>query len=78
MEEIVREIKNAITEKGIKLTKVSEHTGIEYQRLSRIFNQNAALLASEFISLCSFLEIDPKSFMNNLSKSAWKGEARWI
>lgn len=55
-------IKNIIDEKGLKLTKIASETGIGYQRLNRLFNQNTRMLASEFISLCSFLQIDPKIF----------------
>lgn len=56
-EKIVVFIKNAILNKGIKYTFVSKNTGIEYQRLMRIFNQNAILSASELICLCKCLDI---------------------
>ena len=55
--------KSIVASKGLKMTKVSEVTGIEYQRLNRIFNQNAVMAASELLVLCSFLEIDPREFM---------------
>lgn len=61
---LVAVIKDIIKERGIKITKVSEETGINYQRLNRIFNQNASLLASEFLALCKYLCVDPEIFMD--------------
>lgn len=58
-------IKDIIKKRGIKITKVSEETGINYQRLNRIFNQHASLLASEFLALCKYLCINPEIFMDN-------------
>ena len=55
-------IKSIINERGLILKKVAEKTGIEYQRLNRLFNQNATMSASELISICSFLGIDPMIF----------------
>lgn len=60
---INQKFKSIVASKGLKMTKVSEVTGIEYQRLNRIFNQNAVMAASELLVLCSFLEIDPREFM---------------
>ena len=60
--DINEKIKSIINDKGIKLTKVSLETGIEYQRLNRLFNQHAQMLATELLSFCIFLEIDPKVF----------------
>ncbi len=62
MENINSQIKEIINDKGLKMTKVSSATGIDYQRLNRIFNQNSPMLATELIAMCSFLEIDPMTF----------------
>lgn len=40
-EYIAKYLKNKINETGITYRNVSKKTGIEYQRLMRIFNQNA-------------------------------------
>lgn len=62
MKSINKQVKDCITDRGIKLTKVAESTGISYQRLNRILNQNATMSASELITICLFLELDPMSF----------------
>lgn len=64
MADVNDSIRKIIDDRGIKLTKISLATGIKYQRLNRMFNQHSTMSASEFISLCSFLKIDPKSFMS--------------
>lgn len=63
MESINKKFKNLINEKGLKMTKVAELTGINYQRLNRLFNQNALMSATEFITLCSFLDVNPNGFL---------------
>ena len=45
-EYIAKYLKNKINETGITYRNVSKKTGIEYQRLMRIFNQNAVISAS--------------------------------
>lgn len=57
-------IKQIIISKGIEFTEISKETGIEYQRLNRMFNQNATMSASELLALCKFLKVDPKDFLN--------------
>ena len=52
-EYIAKYLKNKINETGITYRNVSKKTGIEYQRLMRIFNQNAVISASELIALCN-------------------------
>lgn len=56
-EKIVALIKNTVSNKGIKYTFLSKKTRIDYQRLMRIFNQNAIMSASELVCLCKCLEI---------------------
>ena len=41
-----------IREKGIKYSVLAERCGISYQRLMRIFHQNAAIRGSELLALC--------------------------
>lgn len=62
MQSINIQLKKIINEKGLKFTKVAEATEIDYQRLNRLFNQDALMSASELIILCDFLDIDPNIF----------------
>lgn len=58
MNEIInRYMHNRIIQSGLKLTFVSQKTGISYQRLNRIFNQKAVMSGLELIKLSSVLNI---------------------
>lgn len=46
---LIHYLKEIINQRGIKYTFISEKTGIDYQRLMRIFNQNAIISGSELI-----------------------------
>lgn len=65
-EKIVNLIKDTINVNGIKYTYVSDNTGIKYQRLMRIFNQNAVISGSELICICKCLHIDFDKLMEIL------------
>lgn len=67
---IIQFLKNIIECKGIKYTFVSEKTGIEYQRLMRIFNQNATISGSELICLSRVLEVEQSTLMELLETVA--------
>lgn len=69
-EYIAKYLKDKINETGITYRNVSKKTGIEYQRLMRIFNQNAVISASELIALCNVLGIDPTVFYSAMSQQA--------
>lgn len=60
---IISFLKNVIKQKGIKYTFISEKTGIDYQRLMRIFNQNATISGSELVCLCKVLEVEQVELM---------------
>ncbi len=60
---IVDYLRDSIKEKGIKYKFISEKTNIEYQRLIRIFNQNAVISGSELICLCKVLNIQQSELM---------------
>lgn len=60
-------IRMIIAERGLKLTKVSQITGINYQRLQRVFNQHSSMSATEMILLCSFLKLDPMMLADDKS-----------
>ena len=61
-EYIAKYLKGKIEETGVNYKNISIKTGIEYQRLMRIFNQNATISASELIALCNTLSIEPTVF----------------
>ena len=63
---IVEFLKRRIAEKGMKYIFISRKTGIDYQRLNRIFNQNAALMATELLYLCRLLEVDTEDMIGLL------------
>lgn len=65
MREIIQCFNSEIQKRGLKLTKVSDYTEIEYQRLIRILNGNVNLKASDFLRLCKFLDINPRIFVKS-------------
>ncbi|QHQ62548.1 hypothetical protein Ana3638_18615 [Anaerocolumna sedimenticola] len=67
---IIQFFKNIIERKGIKYTFVAERSGIEYQRLMRIFHQNATISGSELICLSKVLEVEQSALMNLLDAAA--------
>lgn len=67
---IIQFLKNIIDCKGIKYKFVSDKSGVEYQRLMRIFNQNATISGSELICLCRVLEVKQSSLMELLDEVA--------
>ncbi len=69
-EKIVRFLKSVIDNKGIKYIFISKNSGISYQRLMRIFNQNAIISESELICLCKLLEVKQSELMELLESIA--------
>lgn len=65
-EDIVRILAKKIEDKGMKLTFVSEKTGIEYQRLMRIFNQNAKITGSELLKIGSLVGLDLQELQKSM------------
>ncbi len=63
-EEIVQVLVDEIHEKGIKIKFISDKTGIEYQRLMRILNQNANITGNELLKIGRLLNLD----LNDLQK----------
>ena len=52
-----------VQEKGICLTSISKNTGISYGKIFRSFSERTrSLRADEFLSICSFLALDPMNF----------------
>ncbi len=67
---ITQFLKSIIDRKGIKYKFISEKTGIEYQRLMRIFNQNATISGSELICLCRVLKVEQSALMELIDGAA--------
>lgn len=63
---IVALLRQAINLQGIKYTFISEKTGIPYQRLMRLFHQNATISGSELLNLCKLLNIAQHDLMHLL------------
>lgn len=61
------QIRQSIDNKGMKLIFVADRTGIPYQRLNRVFNQDAQMTATELLLLCRLLELDPNDFIQRAS-----------
>lgn len=57
-EKIVQFLKKRTEERGMKYTFMSKVTGIDYQRLMRIFNQGAIITGSELLKISVLLEVD--------------------
>lgn len=63
-EKIINFLKKIIKEKGVKYKFISEKSNIEYQRLMRIFNQNATISGSELINLSKILGVKQNELMS--------------
>lgn len=56
-------IKQYIEDNGIRQNFVGEKSGISPALLSRILRGERKLRASEFLSICTALNLDPRNFM---------------
>lgn len=56
-----RMIAGEIKSRGMSIKFLSERTGVPYGRLQPSLSGNRELRADEFLSICSFLQIDPKA-----------------
>ena len=56
-----RKVAEYVTEKGIKISVLSERTGISRNVLDNCFSEEntRAFRADELLDICCFLEIDP-------------------
>lgn len=62
--EIITLFKEKLKENGMKLAFVSKKTEIPYQRLTRIFNLESKMTASELLVIARFLKIPSDELMN--------------
>lgn len=66
-EKIVDFLREKIESSGIKYTYIAKEAKIDYQRLMRIFNQNAVIRGSELICICKVIGINQGSLMQLLT-----------
>lgn len=69
-EKIVHFLKNIIDEQNVGYTLVSEKTGIDCQRLTRIFDQDAVISGSELICISRALGVKHSELMALLDSAA--------
>lgn len=58
-------LKSFISTHGIKQKFISEKTGIEEGKLSKILNGKRKCTADEFIRICSALNVKPEIFIES-------------
>ena len=61
-------IKKEITSKGLTFKFVSSKTGIKYDRLISYLSKNYKIDILDYFSICSFLNIEPTSIINEIKK----------
>ena len=60
---IIQFLRDVIDSKEMSYTRISEESGIEYQRLMKIFNQYVTISGSELLCLCKVLEVNQAKLM---------------
>ena len=62
-----RQVAEYVASRGIKISVIAEKTGISRNILDNCFSEKGTrkLRADEFLSICSFLEINPMDFDNH-------------
>lgn len=65
-EEIVQILSDEIHQKGITIKFISDKTGIGYQRLMRILNQNANITGNELLKIGKLLDLDLNDLQNRI------------
>ena len=63
---VEKRLSEYIKANGIKVTSISDRSGIDYQILCRCLKKESKqpLKADEFLAVCKVLEVDPKDFLN--------------
>ena len=56
-------IRNEIEDRGIKLTALSNKTGITYQRLQTCVRGLRNMRIDEYLALCSLFNLDPRGYL---------------
>lgn len=51
-----------VKSRGVKMSAISENTGISYDKIRRSFTSTRPLTADEFLLICEYLGVDPIKF----------------
>jgi transcriptional regulator with XRE-family HTH domain len=70
--ELNEKLSKCLEERGIKQTHIAMCLGLKDDTVSRMMAGRRKITASEFMTLCSILNVDPRTFFPELYK---KGEA---
>ena len=62
--DVEKKLNDYIVSKCVKIQPLANKAGVPYQTLYRSLKGCQELKASEFLAVCSVLEVDPKSFLN--------------
>ena len=69
---LVAFLKQKISNKGMRYSFLAKKTGIEYQRLMRIFNQGATIAGSELLIISRELDVDQEE-LKQLAETSGAG-----
>lgn len=61
--DIEKNLNDYIESKCIKIQPLANKAGVPYQTLYRCLQGKQELKASEFLAVCTVLEVDPKDFL---------------
>lgn len=61
-------LRSVVQERGIKVSHISQKTGIPYSRLLPSVQGKRELKADEWIALCVYLDLDPRDSLRGADK----------
>lgn len=62
--DIEKKLNDYIADKCVKIQPLANKAGVPYQTLYRCLQGKQELKASEFLAVCTVLEVDPKDFLS--------------
>jgi len=62
--DVEKKLKDYIADKCVKIQTLANKAGVPYQTLYRCLKGKQELKASEFLAVCTVLEVDPKDFLS--------------
>ena len=70
MDTVTKNVGKYIKSKGVAISKISSETGIKQGVLYPCFSGRRSLRADEFLAVCAFLGVNPKSFSEPTAERA--------
>lgn len=61
--DVEKKLNDYIVDKCVKIQPLADKAGVPYQTLYRCLKGSQELKASEFLAVCTVLEVDPKDFL---------------